>query len=120
MVTYRTRPGLDPSQRICAMPGVRGMPSGYGPTREAAKRDMARRAHSMPAVLDEHGRCCGRKPLFYKGGSWRSPKGAPLHFCCRCHREYGPDGMQRANWAWKAVAFGFVRVNAPESPQGER
>ena len=54
-VTYRTRPGLDPSQRICAMPGVRGMPSGYGPTREAAKRDMARRAHSM-MVARAHGK----------------------------------------------------------------
>ena len=50
--------------------------------------------------LDDKGRCCGRKPIFYKGGSWRSPLGAPLHFCCECNREFGPDGNQRANWAF--------------------
>jgi hypothetical protein len=51
--------------------------------------------------LDAKGRCCGRKPIFYKGGSWRSPLSAPMHFCCDCNREYGPDGQQRDNWAWK-------------------
>lgn len=51
--------------------------------------------------LDEKGRCCGRKPLFYKGGSWRSPRNAPMYFCCTCHREFGPKGEQRENFAWK-------------------
>ena len=51
--------------------------------------------------LDAKGRCCGRKPIFYKGGSFASPLGAPLHFCSRCNREYGSDGKQRANWAYK-------------------
>lgn len=52
--------------------------------------------------LDDKGRCCGRKPLHYKGGSWRSPRGAPMFFCCECNREFGPDGQQRSNWAWPA------------------
>jgi len=51
--------------------------------------------------LDENGRCCGRKPIHYKGGSWRSPPGSPMHFCGGCCREFGPDGAQRENWAWK-------------------
>jgi hypothetical protein len=57
--------------------------------------------------LDELGRCCGRKPIFYKGGNWRSPPQAPMHFCTRCSREYGPDGQQRANHSWaKCVECG--------------
>lgn len=51
--------------------------------------------------LDDKGRCCGRKPIFYKGGSWRSPLDAPMHFCDVCCREFGPDGIHRENWAWK-------------------
>ena len=54
----------------------------------------------MKKTLDEKGRCCGRKPLYYKGGSWRSPPGSPMYFCIGCDREYGPDGHQRPNWAW--------------------
>ncbi len=51
--------------------------------------------------LDSAGRCCGRKPLHYKGGSWRSPE-RPMKFCDRCCREYDPEtGVQRENWAWK-------------------
>ena len=52
--------------------------------------------------LDDKGRCCGRKPVFYKGGSWCSPVGAPMYFCTRCSREYGPDGEheQRENFTW--------------------
>lgn len=57
------------------------------------------------AQLDERGRCCGRKPLHYKGGSWRSPLNAPLLFCCGCDREYDPvTKAQRANWAWREVS----------------
>ena len=51
--------------------------------------------------LDTKGRCCGRKPIFYKGGSWASPLGAPLYFCPKCNREFSPDGKQRPNWAYK-------------------
>lgn len=54
--------------------------------------------------LDDKGRCCGRKPLVYK---------RPNHylFCCRCDREFSPDGKQRENWAWrKSIIEGeFVR-----------
>ena len=60
--------------------------------------------------LDEKGRCCGRKPIYYKGGSWRSPPGAPLMFCGRCNREYDPiTGEQRENWAWALVDKKYIR-----------
>jgi hypothetical protein len=46
-----------------------------------------------PSRLDEHGRCCGRKPLEYKTGG--------RHFICiRCDREYKPTGAQRPNWVY--------------------
>jgi hypothetical protein len=61
--------------------------------------------------LDANGRCCGRKPIFYKGGSYRSPLEAPLHFCAECCREFGPDGKHRQNWAWKKSPSGeLVRI----------
>lgn len=66
---------------------------------------------SSDRMLDEKGACCGRKAIFYKGGSWRSPLEAPLYFCHRCCREYGPDNKHRPNWAWKRNADGeLVRV----------
>lgn len=55
--------------------------------------------------LDPNGRCCGRKPIHYKGGSWCSPLGAPLLFCSRCNREFDVEtGKQRENWAYKKCA----------------
>lgn len=57
-------------------------------------------------LFDNEGRCCGRKPLFYKGGSWRSPPGSPKYFCTRCFREFGPDGKQRPNFAWQRTEDG--------------
>jgi hypothetical protein len=60
--------------------------------------------------LDAKGRCCGRRPIYYKGGSWRSPLGAPMYHCCDCSAEFGPDGKQRANWAWAAVEGGFAAI----------
>jgi hypothetical protein len=55
-------------------------------------------------MMDEKGRCCGVKPIHYKGGSWRSPPGSPMYFCCRCSREYdGVTKAQRSNFAWKLV-----------------
>lgn len=60
--------------------------------------------------LDEKGRCCGRKPIYYKGGSWCSHPGAPLMFCDKCNREYDPvTGEQRENWAWKLENKKFIR-----------
>ena len=60
--------------------------------------------------LDSSGRCCGRKPLYYKGGSWRSPTGSPMYFCGKCMREFGPDGEQRENFAWKKSGGGFITL----------
>lgn len=55
-------------------------------------------------VLDEKGRCCGRKPLVYK-------RPASL-FCCRCDREFDPlTGRQQNNWAWSRLGEAqFVRI----------
>lgn len=62
-------------------------------------------------VLDDKGRCCGRKPIVYKGGSWRSP--APQRFCCRCDRSYGlNDPNQIPNWAYEATEGGFLSRSA--------
>ena len=49
--------------------------------------------------LDEKGRCCGRKPIKYKGGAWNSPE-VPQWFCARCCRSYDlRTGQQIENWA---------------------
>ena len=73
--------------------------------------------------LDRKWRCCGRKPVFYKGGSWRSPPGAPFHFCTRCCSEYGPDGAQRENWAWltrpDAISGLGLRAPVPDLAAGD-
>jgi hypothetical protein len=53
--------------------------------------------------LDDKGRCCGRKPLFYKRG-WNHR--GPHHFCTRCSREYTEAGEQRENFHWKEVTPG--------------
>jgi hypothetical protein len=45
--------------------------------------------------LDEKGRCCGRKPLVYRGSN-------PHRFCTRCDRAYhATENEQLENWAWK-------------------
>lgn len=50
--------------------------------------------------LDANGRCCGRKPIDYKGGAWNSPK-QPEKFCPRCNRAYDRvTGSQIENWAF--------------------
>ena len=60
--------------------------------------------------LDEKGRCCGRKPLDYKGGSWRSPR-RPQKFCTRCCRAYNREtGEQIENWAWETNGEAFVQT----------
>lgn len=53
--------------------------------------------------LNAKGRCCGKKPLFYKRGHRND---GPYHFCPRCSREYTEAGEQRENWHWKEVAPG--------------
>lgn len=63
------------------------------------------------AQLDDKGRCCGRKPIDYKGSSWRSPA-RPQKFCDRCCRSYNREtGEQIENWAWRERSDGsFQRV----------
>lgn len=50
--------------------------------------------------LDEKGRCCGRKPLVYKGGSWMSPPGSPMQVCLTCDAIYELDGTLRSAARW--------------------
>jgi hypothetical protein len=51
---------------------------------------------SAPMILDEKGRCCGRKPLTYKREGHR--------FCDRCSRAYHLyNNHQIDNWAWKQL-----------------
>lgn len=59
-----------------------------------------------PSRLDDHGRCCGRKPLEYRAGDRR-------FFCDRCDREYTPDGMQRPNWAYELDHINIFTRNRP-------
>jgi len=59
--------------------------------------------------LDEKGRCCGRKPIDYKGGAWNSPH-RPQKFCPRCDRSYDREtGEQIENWAWRKHGNTFIR-----------
>lgn len=63
--------------------------------------------------LDEKGRCCGRKPIDYKGGGWNSPS-RPQKFCPRCDRAYDRNtGEQIENWAWKLRDGSFVKTTLP-------
>ena len=50
-------------------------------------------------VLDDKGRCCGRKPIHYKYDA-RTMKHDPYYFCFRCDTEYHMSGNQRPSWAW--------------------
>jgi len=61
-------------------------------------------------MIDEKGRCCGRKPLVYKRH--------PAHrFCVRCDRAYDLDEPEQVeNWAWKKDATGtFVTTLSGKS-----
>ena len=50
-------------------------------------------------MLDEKGRCCGRKPIVYLG-RYTTPEG-PQKFCPRCDRSYDLEtDKQIENWAW--------------------
>ena len=51
------------------------------------------------AQLDEKGRCCGRKPIVYKG-QHSTPEG-PQRYCPRCDRAYHlEENWQISNWAY--------------------
>lgn len=67
-------------------------------------------------MLDAKGRCCGRKPMHYKGGAWNSPR-RPMLFCCRCDREYDPETHeQRSNFAWEKNEAGEWQGKRPTPP----
>ena len=67
------------------------------------------RVWSLPARLDEDGRCCGRKTMVYKR-PYR-------HFCPRCDREFSVLGKQQGNWRYKSTMNGalFVREDPATS-----
>lgn len=51
-------------------------------------------------MLDEKGRCCGRKPMVYRS-KWSTATG-PHRYCPRCDRSYDLEtGEQIPCWAWK-------------------
>lgn len=55
--------------------------------------------------LNDDGRCCGRKPIVYKGRM--STTEGPQRFCPRCDRAYELDApYQINNWAWKRAPGG--------------
>jgi hypothetical protein len=70
---------------------------------------LMRRQRFAPSRLDEHGRCCGRKPISYKRPS-------PYFVCDRCGRHYGPDGVQRASWLFKSVEGALIETR-PENEE---
>ena len=53
--------------------------------------------------LDEKGRCCGRVPI-RKDRLDTGPM--PVLFLRMVSQEYGIDGTQKQNWAWKKNAAG--------------
>jgi len=55
---------------------------------------------SAEMILDEKGRCCGRKPIVYK--SHYSTAEGPQRYCPRCDRSYHiTQNRQVPNWAWR-------------------
>ena len=49
--------------------------------------------------LDDKGRCCGRKPMVYRGK--HTTADGPHRFCPRCDRAYSlEDNEQIPNWAY--------------------
>lgn len=55
--------------------------------------------------LDEKGRCCGRKPVTYRGRNTTSE--GPQRYCTRCDRSYDlEENEQIPNWAWKQSTDG--------------
>ena len=51
--------------------------------------------------LDENGRCCGRKPRYYKGKYPLASHTYPELLCIRCGRAYDPEtGEQKASFEW--------------------
>ena len=55
------------------------------------------------------GRCCGRKTHPYK----QALRLGPGTCCFKCNREYGLDGNQRPNHAFKSDGAGYYRRDEP-------
>lgn len=63
-------------------------PAGFMAAPKAEARELKR--------LDDKGRCCGRKPIYYKGMAWNSPLGCPKKWCDRCNTTFNPEtGIER-------------------------
>jgi hypothetical protein len=91
----------------------REMHQQVGKTTFSVNEYGARIEHTVwtPSRLDD-GRCCGRKPNFYK-----TRKGWDIveYYCCfRCDREYASDGVQRQNYAYKLDEKGNYRRDTAE------
>ena len=72
-------------------------------------RDEKQAPRPVGHTLDEKGRCCGRKPIFYKTRSGLQTQHDPHHFCTRCCAEFdGETGVQRTNWQWHAMGNGLL------------
>jgi hypothetical protein len=66
--------------------------------------------------MDEFGRCCGRKPLVYRGRH-----GNRGFFCDRCCRRYDLDTREWIeNWAWKKNQGGQFVATYPWSDYATR
>lgn len=60
-------------------------------------------------VIDDHGRCCGRKPLVYKRPNHRL-------FCTRCNAQFDPaSGEQVSNWGYTREPDGTFTPKYPET-----
>lgn len=58
-------------------------------------------------MIDEKGRCCGRKPIPYKRTGHL--------FCPRCDRAYGIESKtQINNWAWRYDLAGRFVATYPD------
>lgn len=61
--------------------------------------------------LDEKGRCCGKKPIVYRGKN--NTAEGPHRYCPRCDRGYELDApFQINNWFWKKQDGVFKREHA--------
>lgn len=86
-----------------------GRPGGLSSQATEPVPVSALRASIPDAMLDDRGRCCGRKPISYKRtGHW---------FCDRCSRSYAmATSRQIPNWAWNATPGGYYPTYPEQEP----
>ncbi len=59
-------------------------------------------------ILDDKGRCCGRKPIVYRGRNTTAT--GPHRFCTRCCAAYHlTENKQIPNWAWRQDGANWVK-----------